>query len=258
MSPFDLKELLWLLMLFPFGIVLSGGVLFAISTVRWVKDRKLRHQLEDLDLGVFISNSRVRQILMDHPCTWLAIKGRNSKRVQRALGLHDATPCSWEEGLVEAQHHKLFVSPPVNGWILVVGSDLPEPDDDVDKCFLFLRHCSRKLGHVQYFSVNRVLNHHAWALLDDGQVFRAYAWAGETLWNQGQKTAAEKELDMSCFGYGDNGITLDFSQKDPTITNAEKVNQLAARWSFDPMSVTENAWQKEQGIVGSLPDFRRE
>src|SRR3954451_5848153 len=169
MSLFDFRELVWLLMLFPFGIVLSGAILFTISAVRWSKDRKLRHQFDELDLGIFISNSRVRQILMDHPCTWLAVKGKNSKRVQRALGLHDAIPCSWEQGLTEAQHHKLFVSPPVNGWILVVGSGLPEPDDDVDKCFFFLRQCSRKLGHVQYYSVNRVLNHHAWALLDDGQ-----------------------------------------------------------------------------------------
>ncbi len=167
MSVVDFKELLWLLMLVPFGIVLSGGVLFAISAVRWARDRKRRNQFEDLDLRMFISNSRVRQILMEHPCTWLAIKGNNSKRVQRALGLHNAIPCSWEEGLVEAQaeHHKLFVSPPVNGWILVVGSDLPEPDEDVDKCFLFVRQVSRKLGHVQYFSVNRVLNYHAWAFI---------------------------------------------------------------------------------------------
>lgn len=257
MSVFEFKELLWLLMLIPFGIVLGAGVLFSISAMRWAKERRFRHQLEHLDVSVFLSSSRVRQILMDHPSTWIAIKGRNSKRVQQALGLHDATPCSWEEGLVEAQHHKLFVSPPMNGWILVVGSDLPEPDDDVDKCFLFLRQLSRKLGQVQYFSVNRVLNHHAWALLDDGQVFRAYAWADETLWNQGQKTAAEKELDVTCYGYGEEG-SVNFFQKEPTLPNSEKVNQLAARWSIDPTSVMDTGWKNEQGIVGSLPHFRSE
>jgi len=243
--------------LVPFGIVLGAGILFAISAVRWAKERKQRHQLENLDLSIFISSSHVRQILMDHPCTWLAIKGNNSKRIQRALGLHNATPCSWEEGLVEAQHHKLFVSPPVNGWILVVGSDLPEPDEDVDRCFLFLRQLSRKLGHVQYFSVNRILNHHAWAIIDDGQVFRGYAWAGETLWNQGQRTAAEKDLGMTCYGYAER-TAVDFFQKEPVLPNSEKINQLAARWSIDPSSVTESGWQNEQGIVGSLPQFRTE
>ncbi len=257
MSFFDFKELLWLLMLVPFGIVLTGAILFTISAVRWARERRFRNQLEKLDLTVFVSTSRVRQLLLDHPCTWLAVKTHNCKRVQRALGLHDATPCSWEEGLVEAQHHKLFVSPPVNGWVLIVGSDLPEPDQDVDECFVFLRQLSRKLGHVQYFSVNRVLNYHAWALVDDGQVFRAYAWAGETLWNQGQKTAAEKELDMSCYAYGESGDITVFP-KEPAVPNSEKINQLAARWSIDPMSITDNAWQKEQGIVGSLPHFRSE
>jgi hypothetical protein len=255
MSLFDPKELLWLLMLIPFGIVLSGGVLFAISALRWSKDRKLRHQLDSLDVTSFVAGSRVRQILLDHPCTWLAIKGNQTKKVQQALGLHHTTPCSWEEGLAEAQHHKLFVSPPLNGWILVVGSDLPEPDEDVDRCFLFLRQLSRKLGHVQYFSANRILNHHGWALLDDGEVFRAYAWAGETLWNQGQRTAAEKELDMTCYSYGEN-CSVQLFQKEPTIPNSEKVNQLAGRWSVDPTSVVETGWQNEQGIVGSLPQFR--
>lgn len=254
MSFVESKELLWLLMLIPFGIVLSGGIMFSFSAVRWARERKLRNQLDALNLGTFISSSRIRQILLDHPCSWLAIKGQNQKKVMQALGLHDATPCSWEEGLAEAQHHKLFVSPPVNGWILVVGADLPEPDEDVDECFHFLRQISRKLGHVQFFSVNRVLNYHAWAILDDGQVFRAYAWAGETLWNSGPKTGAEKELDMQCYGYGDTPVS--FLQKEPMIPNAEKVNQLAARWSIDPMTIAENAWQNEQGIVGSLPHFR--
>ena len=60
---------------------------------------------------------------------------------------------------------------------------------------------SRKLGHVQFFSANRVLNHHSWALLDQGEVFRAYAWAGETLGNQGPLTAAEKDGFVSPRGY---------------------------------------------------------
>jgi hypothetical protein len=257
MSPLDIKELYWMLMLIPFGIVLLGGIMFSVSAVRWRRERKYRNQLQELDFTTFISASRIRQLLMEQPCTWLAIKGAPAKKVQNAFGLHDATPCSWEEGLVEAQHHKLFISPPVNGWILVVGSDLPEPDQDVDKLYHFLRQLSRKLGHVQYFSVNRILNYHAWALLDDAQVFRGYAWAGETLWNQGQVTAAEKELDMACYGYGENIVT-NFFQKELPVPNSEKITQLAGRWSIDPTTIGDVALQRERGIVGSVAHFPSE
>ena len=84
-------------------------------------------------------------------------------------------PCSWEEGLIEARERKLFISPPVGGWILVVGSSLPDPTEDVDECYRFLTSLSRKLGHVQFFSTNRFDNHHAWALIDQGRVFRLIA-----------------------------------------------------------------------------------
>src|SRR5829696_18576 len=63
-------------------------------------------------------------VLVQRPQTWLAIRSRNVHTVQSALGLHNAQPCTWLEGLAGEQ--KLFIAPPINGWILVVGSDLPD------------------------------------------------------------------------------------------------------------------------------------
>ena len=78
-----------------------------------------------------------------------------------------------------------------------------EPDDDVDACFLFLTALSRELGHVQFFHAEKFSHHHAWARVDDGCVTRAYAWAGETVWNQGAKTMPEIRLRLKCFDYGE-------------------------------------------------------
>jgi hypothetical protein len=64
----------------------------------------------------------------------------------------------------------------------------------VDKCFRFVLDLSRKLGHVQYYSIHRAVNHHAWVQAEHGVVQRAYAWSGRTLWNQGRVTRAEIEL----------------------------------------------------------------
>jgi hypothetical protein len=169
--------------------------------------------------------------------------------VQAALNLHRPTPCSWEEGLAEARQDKLFISPPISGWVLVVGPGLPEPAEDVDACYRFLAGLSRKLGHLQFFSVSRVVNYHCWALMERGHVFRAYAWAGETLWNQGPVTAAEKELQMLCLDYG--GEQNPFALREALAATVEKVNQLAARWSVDPAAVSPAMWNG-RGIVGEF------
>src|SRR6185503_20162467 len=147
----------------------------------------------------------------------------NQHLVQMALELHKPTPCSWEEGMTVAHEQKLFISPPVEGWILVMGSRLPEPADDVDQCFRFIVALSRKLGHVQFFSVNRAVNHHAWVLADHGHVLRAYAWAGKTLWNQGRITKAELDLRLKCYDYTEAVERGQFSQSDPAFANTERV-----------------------------------
>lgn len=188
----------------------------------------------------------LRNYLFERPGRWLAIRSGSSRAVQVALGLADGLPCSWDEGLVEARDSKLFISPPVDGWVLVVGSSLPDPADDPDVAFHFLRRISRELGHVQYYGVHRVLHHHAWAIVDSGEVFRAYAWADEVLWNQGLITAAERDLKLVCLAYASRPE----QGTEVFARNCEKITRLAAEWSVDPAVVAEEAAAGEFGIVG--------
>jgi hypothetical protein len=187
------------------------------------------------------------------PGSWLAIKSRSPLAVQSALGLHNPKPCSWIQGL--AGEEKLFIAPPVKGWILVIGSGLPEPSDDVDVCFRFLLELSRKLGQVQFFSASRVLHYHAWVKADGGRIVRAYAWAGKTLWMQGPRTMAEKDLGLKCFEYGEAAGPVAFGQPDIAACNADKVPLLAARWSIDPGRIDARFLQMERGIAGE-PSWR--
>ncbi len=251
MSLIEYRDALSLLMLIPLGIVIGASVLFILAASRWARESKLRNQLGQFDLTSTrnVPQPRPKHFLVERPSLWLAIRGTDLRKVQAALGLHDPVYCSWEDGLIESRDHKLFISPPIAGWILVMGVDLPEPGDDVDECFHFLTALSRKVGHVHYFCANRALNHHAWAILDRGQVFRAYAWAGQTLWNQGPITAAERELGLACFDYS---MRVDFAQREVVSGNTEKVNALAGRWSIDPAAIAETTWVKGQGIVGSF------
>lgn len=176
------------------------------------------------------------------PACWLAIRSVSTEAVKTALALNRAAPCSWAEGL--AGEHEFFISPRVHGWVIVTGLGLPNSTDDVDATFLFLTALSRKLGHVQFFYAEKFSRHHAWARLDDGFVTRAYAWAGETVWQQGIETLPEIEIGVKIFGYGDASATLEAED------NFEKVAALAARWSLDPAEVKLNSFRQSIGIAG--------
>ena len=190
------------------------------------------------------------------PNCWLAIRSDNPQRVQEALGLLKPKPCSWEEGLSAAREQKLFISPAVDGWVLVMGSSLPEPSQDVDKCFHFLVALSRKLGCVHFFNAHRVLLHHAWVEADHGRIQRAYAWAGQTVWNQGRVSKAELDIGLRCFDYGESAESSYFAPADPAAFNTSRVKMLAARWSVDPASLGARMPRETRGIAGELARSR--
>ncbi len=194
----------------------------------------------------------IAPFLFDRPSRWLAIKSTNLQRVQNALGLNNPKPCPLSEGFSRLGEHKLFISPPVKGWVLVVGNSLPDMTEDIDKLYHFLMRVAADLGSIQYFCANRVLNHHAWIRIENNRVYRAYAWAGETLWNQGDHTAAEKELELKCYAYGDNPLPFPFTARDSHVANTEKVTQLAARWSVDPLVINTQLLRPAFGIAGDL------
>lgn len=222
-----------------FGLAIGMG--FVFFTVARALNRRANRlkEVAQHDIGQIFSTVPYPQ----RPAAWMAVRSATPEAVKLALGLGRSIPCSWAEGL--AGSHEFFISPPVHGWVIVTGLGLPHPDDDVDACFLFLTTLSRKLGHVQFFHSDRILQHHAWARLDDGCVTRAFAWAGVTLWNQGAKTLPETELGLHCFGYGDESATFHEIQK-----NLEGIPLLAARWSFDPAEVKLHSIRQATGIAG--------
>src|ERR1051326_9176482 len=225
-------------------IVLVIGAALAMMVRRYLRSRTTGATPGSERPGVELRRTRAFQSAMFQcPNRWLAVKSNNPQAVQRTLGLHNPTPCSWTEGMARVGDQKLFISPPVNGWVLVVGSLLPDSTEDVDACFRFLHRLSRELGEVQFFSFNRSVGHHAWARFEKGRVVRGYAWAGETLWNQGHKTWAERKLGLRCYDYFESDSRAHFAQLERVRTNAEKVLSLASIWSLDPTSDPGSRWK---------------
>lgn len=235
-------------------LILTVGAFFVWLATRHARERRawmeaeLRHRPRNrwTDAGAF------RPEIFDSPCRWIAVRTTEPRAVQKALKLSNPTLCTWAEGMAEAGDRRLFITPPIGEWVLVVGPGLPDPGDDVDECFHLLTELSRKLGLVQFFSINRALGHHAWARIDSGEVLRAYAWTGQVVWNQGPLSPAELGLGLKCFEYFEH-IEKDWSESDdPVLQNLDRLPMLASRWSVDPAALDARHFATGRGIVGEM------
>jgi hypothetical protein len=208
-----MDAMMWMLLMAHF---LALGV--AVMVFGWMiflqRRNRMAQKLNTSD-GEYFSSRAASAI---RPTTWLAVRSLEPETIRAAL----------------ADKEEFFISPRVNGWVIVTGPGLPDPGDDVDACHLFLTALSRELGHVQFFQAEKFSAHHAWARMDEGCVTRAYAWAGETIWNQGTKTLAENSLGLKCSDYGEDSETEFWTDKENASANVEKIPLLAARWSVDP------------------------
>jgi len=251
------NRIITLLLLSLLVLVLTLGAALVFLVIHWRRQAGMEQPVTTKNHNQYRARLSFRSSFLNRPYCWLAIKSRNPLAVQAALGLNNPRRCSWAEGLVVASEKKFFISPPVDGWILVIGSALPDPADDVDACYRFVLDLSRQLGHVQFFSASRILNNHAWVKVETGRVLRAYAWAGKTLWKQGLKTVAETELGLKCFDYLEATEHTFFELPETVIANVEKVPLLAARWSIDPASIDERFFKQARGIAGEPSRFKR-
>lgn len=236
------------------AVVLLLVFIFAALVLNFARRRRLEGAVllrPPLDRASEFALQPVRSY-HEPPSRWLAVRSTRTEEVQAALHLANPIPCPLADGLTSAAELELFVSPPIRGWILVTGSEVPDPADDVDACFVWLRGLSQQLGEIQYFAADRALGHHAWARLLSGDVFRAYAWVDETLWTQGELTRAELDLGMNCPGYGEPPAADGARPDDGCLANAEKVAALAARWSLDPASLDLGRHWPRPGIAGQF------
>lgn len=233
-------------------IAMLIAIIVCVAILRLVIRRELRGGL--MGAGS-LHLPRLSASVFEAPHRWLAVRSLNPHAVEIALGLHHVRPCSWTDALATPSEPRLFISPPVGGWIVVMGSDLPDPADDIDECFKFLVGLSQKLGEIQFFSRNRAVSHHGWARLSRGEVLRAYVWAGETLWNQGEVTGVERELRVRCRSYAENTEAFGFAEREIAALNTERVVRIAAAWSLDPTTL-EGATLEAKGITGHLPHWK--
>ncbi len=244
-----------LVLLGSFGLVLTLAVAFVVLYRRHA--RQLRRLNRSLDQLTSMAANRRRVLAYPLPNRWILVRTSNTPHLRQVLGLANEPPVGWSEALVRSRERGVFVSAPVDGWSLLIGGGLPDPATDPDPAFRFLMGLSGEFGDVQAFGLDRVLNFHSWARLRDGAVVRAYAWSGETVWNQGRMTLDERLLGLCCWDYGVQPEAPGYGEVAPVLTNTERVPLLARRWGLDLLATCEILLSQEavqSGQGDSSPD----
>jgi hypothetical protein len=176
---------------------------------------------------------------------WLAIPAADHAEVADALGLRDAGPTPWVDGVAavyEADAQKrpapVFVGAPVDGWVLVpFALPLAEPGE------FDLGALSRRFGEAQRFASHRVVESHEWERWVDGQPVRRYGWlgeSGEVLFNDGEPTEHEEDL------LPDD----DADWNEWETADEERVMEIAGAWSLDPTVLDERDDTPDTGLLG--------
>lgn len=177
-----------------------------------------------------------------YKCNWLCVKANSPLEVIEKLGLKNAEPSNWDKGIEMAYNGYRFVSPALDGYVLVVniGMDIltlaPELLDEKAKLF----------SEMQFFVTQRVSDYHAWVKYVNGVMVRGYGWCGcdgMVFLNRGEFTPEETKLGFT------NLLPSEKADWGTHETACEEhVIELAAAWGVDP-SFTSKDYPKGMGYI---------
>jgi hypothetical protein len=188
-------------------------------------------------------------------CKWMAVKHSSSEFVIDLLRVHNPKQSDWAEGIGGAYEGRVFVSCPLDSWILAVSIALPEFGTHANRDGVLDWVCGLSMSTgsiVQYFCSHRVVEYHAWCWAEKGQILRAFAYSGETasvLLDLGTKTDAERQVD-SMISAGEASMQQTNEAFRPP--NEDYVMLLAGLWSIDPTMLEQRFPAVEPGWLGTL------
>jgi hypothetical protein len=153
---------------------------------------------------------------VDHPqsfydISWLAVKNGDPEEVMKILQLSNPQPSTWSMGLEavlgdfwdfdeqsDVQFSRVFVTPKVNGWLLVIGGFLVGAGEEgVKEIAGYCERLSEVYGEACAFTSQGRMDLYSWVIAKDGKIKRMFEWDGDVSVDEGEPTPVERELRES-------------------------------------------------------------
>jgi hypothetical protein len=198
---------------------------------------------------------------------WLAVRSTDRDSVVRSLQLSEPIEVTWKAGIdavyndayrLLGRASKVFVSPPVDGWVFVVGDWTMGSGDEqgVHSIERLITRASAELREVQAFATSRVIDYHHWMIARDGALSRAFAISGgELLADFGEPTPVE--LGFSWYPLRQDADDADDGEMDDDEAegwpNEESVMKVAGEWSVNPQLLGPSVPSTGKGVLAVAP-----
>jgi hypothetical protein len=188
---------------------------------------------------------------------WFAVRSQDINAVATAIELQKPDQVNWQYGLWHAHEYndyQIFVTPPVNGWVLAVGMPIVwDVDAHADERMVQL---SKQFGDAQLYASVRTSSAYLWARAIDGKLIRFFYYGDGDQRVVGESTVEEKEFGFHFFDASSPESTQPgyWERKDLTFPNEDCVLKIAAKWSVDPTKVDDMAPAPSLGLLGSPSD----
>jgi|GEM_PF-6958743 len=187
---------------------------------------------------------------------WLAIKGANPADLLHALNLSEPiTELDWNTGVSEiagdmwddVPFSRLYVSPSIQGWVLVIG-DWISQTDEVKIC----KTLSLNYEEVWAFGTQMRMDFWLYLCCKNGQVIRHFEKDGDKIIDTGVPLPPEKKLRKASLL--DEEADLD----DPENWYGEDiVLGIAATYTLDPNQIKEEWLHNQFGLL-AVTDIGRQ
>jgi hypothetical protein len=198
---------------------------------------------------------REKEIIPDSPIgfgyknKWLAVSSNNNEEVAKFLELKEIKKSNWFDGLEFGYRKGVFLTPEINGWVLVLGIDIS--DLEIESTQKLLKSVSEEFGECQIFQTHRVVDYHFWGLARFGKIERLYS-IGESGNSIIEGEPTEAELDYNLVNtFSEESKKDDYwEREDIDIPNEETVMEIAEAWSINPTRIDEFQNVEGIGLIG--------
>lgn len=170
---------------------------------------------------------------------WALVRCRDPEGLMDVLGLRSRKSANWKSGLAAVSDQRCFISPSLDGWVLLIGGG----EKLLDRGELEL--LSRRYSEIQLFAAREDKALYGWAKFENGSCRRAYAMqGGQVRRDEGELTREEIRLGFGRFPRKNTVGCEGFPNRDAVLA-------IAAAWGLDPL-MSENTYPLTHGWLCDL------